>query len=257
MAAEHPGRPLGPERPRPGADRRPSPHNRTIRRRGQRVMRHFLPAAAILQLTQPAAARGTAAGAPRACDGRGGCPGSGARHGAANAAAPQRRTPASSRCCRDRNAGTEPPDSGTGRRGTGGRWQSSQRPARTGWTRAQNRNILRIWAVPGMARGCGAGRCLEANGAGAASFSAAPVYSRRRPCQAPSNNAGIVPPARRGQVGRRRQTLGGRCGGPPVHGSIGEQRKNTPQTDRALTQPHHECSEYAHYWTVIDKCVLA
>ena len=55
MAAEHPGRPLGPERPRPGANRRPSRHNRTIRRRGQRVMRHFLPAAAILQLTQPAA----------------------------------------------------------------------------------------------------------------------------------------------------------------------------------------------------------
>ena len=52
--------------------------------------------------------------------------------------------------------------------------------------------------------GCGAGCCQQANGAGAASFSAARVYSRRSRCQVRGGTAGepaateLVPPARCG-----------------------------------------------------------
>ena len=51
-----------------------------------------------------------------------------------------------------------------------------------------------------MARGCGAGCCQQANGAGAASFSAARVYSRHSRCQVRGGTAGepaateLVPP---------------------------------------------------------------
>ncbi len=54
---------------------------------------------------------------------------------------------------------------------------------RTGSTPAESSTILCIWAVSGMARGCGVGCCDQANGAGAASFSAARVYPRRSRCQ--------------------------------------------------------------------------
>ena len=97
--------------------------------------------------------RDSAAGAARACDAPGDCSGSAARQDAANVAAPSRRSFWSNRCCRDRSAGREQPDDGTKRSCTGGRCSSSQRPMRTGWTRAQTRTIVRIWAVPGMARG--------------------------------------------------------------------------------------------------------
>ena len=60
-------------------------------------------------------ARGSAAGARHACDGRAGCPGSAARQDAAHHAAPARRSPWSNRCCRGRSAGREPPGGGTRR----------------------------------------------------------------------------------------------------------------------------------------------
>ena len=99
-----------------------------------------------------AGVRDSAAGARHACDGPGSCSGSADRHGAASAAAPPRRSSASSRCCRGRSAGRGRPGDDRRRSCTGGR-RSSSRPMRTGWTHAQTRTILRIWAVPCMARG--------------------------------------------------------------------------------------------------------
>ncbi|GEM_PF-5845979 len=96
--------------------------------------------------------RGSAAGAAHACDGPAGCSGSAVRQGAAHAAAPDRHNPWSSRCCRGRSAGKGRPDGDRRRRRTGGR-RSSSRPMRTRWTPAKSRTILRVWAVPGMARG--------------------------------------------------------------------------------------------------------
>ena len=96
--------------------------------------------------------RGSAAGVTHACDGRAGCSGSAVRQGAARAAAPDRHNLWSSRCCRGRSAGKGRPDGDTRRRRTGGR-RSSSRPMRTGWTPTKSRTILRVWAVPGMARG--------------------------------------------------------------------------------------------------------
>ena len=57
----------------------------------------------------------SAAGAARACDAPGGCPDSAARQDAAPARAPPRRSPVSSRCCRGRSAGREPPADHSGR----------------------------------------------------------------------------------------------------------------------------------------------
>ena len=96
--------------------------------------------------------RGSAAGAAHACDGPAGCSGSAVRQGVARAAAPDRHNPWSSRCCRGRSAGKGQPDGDRRRRRTSGR-RSSSRPMRTRWTPAKSRTILRVWAVPGMARG--------------------------------------------------------------------------------------------------------
>ena len=88
------------------------------------------------------------------------------------------------------------------------------------------------------------------------------------PCRIVLSCPGLLPPPPLSGPFKQSRNRAARppwTGGPPPPDSRGSLRrptcprldrrttqKNTPQTDRALTQPHHECSEYAHYWTVID-----
>ena len=220
IAAEHPGGAAGPERPGPGSPRRHARHNRTPPCGGQRVMRHFPPAGRNLRRRAPAAFavaplalgmlvtappavlvapprkahRSTpspAAAAPRAVD-------------VAVIAAPAENHLAAARGAVEQAGGVPHRD----RRERGG---PPPEPAR----------YCAYEPCPAWPGGCGAGRCQQANGAGAASFSLARVYSRQSRCQGRETVPG-VPRARCGQVARRRQTRGGRCGGLLDHSSVEE-----------------------------------